>query len=170
MLERKIVGFYEAPLPEEYVSETVWSCYWDAIFVYLVSIAQLHNLLDGVTVNRNVGDPSVEGERDYLLWWNKLVLIVGEHNRDSRNLQISINEIKAKHKGLNKTVYSGLQYILAFATANSLIQFFMLPLPEKSNPIAISPIYDVRFANDKKIFIVGFFNMLRWVVGVTPRP
>ena len=62
--------------------------------------------------------------------------------------------------------YGDLDYILSFATAGQIIQFFALPVSPKAAPIPISMEYSMGNSADRVKVLTSIINIHRWCLSV----
>ena len=76
--------------------------------------------------------------RDYLLWFNRLVMVCAKEKRSSVSLAQAEEDLYKKHHGAGAPMYGQLQYLLGIATSGATIKFYALDLrrPWTGTPIA----------------------------------
>ena len=110
------------------MSEMTWCGWWDAL---TRSVATAAAYLCGIDIrtDRDVQDSSItidDKRRDFLLWGRSVLIMGGEHKRAGHRLPS--DELAAKHKGANASLYGQLEFILLYASAGPLFQLYAMPV------------------------------------------
>jgi hypothetical protein len=110
------------------MSEMSWCGWWDALTREIAEhVAWLCSV--DIRTDRDVQDNSITIDakrRDFLLWAQSVLIMGGEHKKAGQPLPT--DELTAKHKGANPSLYGLLNFILLYASAGSLFQLYAIPV------------------------------------------
>lgn len=110
------------------MSETSWCSWWYGLTQNVVDLAASLCSVN-IRTDRDVQDNNItidDKRCDFLLWAQSVLIVGGEHKKAGQPLPT--DELTAKHKGANASLYGQLQFILLFASAGPLFQLFAMPV------------------------------------------